>query len=68
MKMSKCVQKRKSQYTLHYLYGTVALMVLGLLSDICGLIHSPQISENWPRTITATVPQLRSDMLLISQQ
>ena len=27
--------------------GTVALVVLGQFSDICG----PQISENWPRTI-----------------
>ena len=31
--------------------GTVALMVLGQFSG-------PQISENWPRTIRATVPQL----------
>ena len=29
--------------------GTVALMVLGQFSDICG--YGPQISENWPRTI-----------------
>jgi hypothetical protein len=34
--------------------GPVGLMVLGQFSDICG----PQISENWPRTIMATVPQL----------
>ena len=32
---------------------TVALMVLGQFSDIC---IGPQISENWPRTIRATVP------------
>jgi hypothetical protein len=35
--------------------GTVALMVLGQFSDICG-------PENWPRTIRATVPQLCSCM------
>ena len=29
-------------------------MVLGQFSDIC----APQILENWPRTIRATVPQL----------
>ena len=34
--------------------GTIALMVLGQFSDICGL----QISENWPRTIRATRPQI----------
>jgi hypothetical protein len=32
---------------LEYSCGTVALMVLGQFSDICG----PQISENWPRAI-----------------
>ena len=31
--------------------GTVALMVLGQFTG-------PQVSENWPRTIRATVPQL----------
>ena len=31
--------------------GTVALMILGQS-------YGPQISENWPRTIRATVPQL----------
>jgi hypothetical protein len=35
--------------------GTVALMVLGQFSDICGPV-------NWPRTIRATVPQLCSCM------
>ena len=38
-------------------YGTVALMVLGQFSDICRPYGS-QISENWPRTIRDTVPQL----------
>jgi hypothetical protein len=36
--------------------GTVALLVLGQFSDICA--YSSQISENWSRTIRATVPQL----------
>ena len=42
--------------------GTVALMVLGQCSDICGpkgllgQFYGPQISENLPRTIRATVP------------
>jgi hypothetical protein len=37
-----------------YTCGTVALMVLGQFSDICGP------SENWPMsmTIRATVPQI----------
>ena len=30
-------------------------MVLDQFSDIC---DHPQISENWPRTLRATVPQL----------
>jgi hypothetical protein len=47
--------------------GTVALMVFGQFSDICGPVGlmvlgqfsdncGPHISENWPRTIRATVP------------
>jgi hypothetical protein len=35
--------------------GSVALMVLGQLSDICG----SQILENWQRTTRATGPQLQ---------
>jgi hypothetical protein len=47
----KCIRK-------HPLFqGTVAFIVLGQFSDI------PQISENWPRTIRATVPQLMHDMM-----
>jgi hypothetical protein len=38
--------------------GTVALMVLGQFSDICGPHIGPQISGNWSRTIRAMVPQL----------
>ena len=37
---------------------TVALMVLCQFSDIYGY-GDPQISENWPRIIRATVPQLK---------
>jgi hypothetical protein len=32
-------------------------MVLGQFPDICGPMFS-KISENWPRTIRATIPQL----------
>jgi hypothetical protein len=42
--------------------GPVGLMVLGQFSDINRKYQKtdqgPQISENWPRTIRATVPQL----------
>ena len=38
--------------------GTIALMVLDQFPEICGPMCGPQISENWPRTIRATVPQL----------
>ena len=47
------------QYVVSLIYncGTVAL---GQFSDICGCgLH---ISENWPRTIRATVPQLSNIM------
>jgi len=39
--------------------GTVALMVLGQFSDICGPM------ENWPRTIRATVSKLSHGMVKI---
>jgi hypothetical protein len=42
--------------------GTVALMVLGQFSDICGpwpvFWYLRLISENWPRTIRPTGPQI----------
>ena len=40
--------------------GTVALMVLGQFSDM-------QISENWPRTIRAMVPQLAKMLIKCHQ-
>ena len=38
--------------------GDVDLMVLGQFSDIWAWYYVLQISENWPRTIRATSPQL----------
>jgi len=43
--------------------GTVALMVLCQFSDICGPMWSAK-SENWQRTIRATVPQLDLHMFI----
>jgi len=40
----------------HKGYGSAALMILGQFSDTYG--YGPQVLENWPRTIRATVPQL----------
>jgi hypothetical protein len=36
-------------------------MVLGQFSDICGY-GDPQISENWPRTIRATVSTISANI------
>jgi hypothetical protein len=36
-------------------------MVLGQFSDICGSPY-PQISENWPRTIRATVSTISANI------
>ena len=55
----------KSKFSIFYFLtscGTVALMVLRQFSDICGATYGPQVSENWPRTIRATVPQLYLDL------
>ena len=53
---------KKENFTTHLYYWTTSLGMLRVSCRTVALMvlgqFSPQISENWPRTIRATVPQL----------